>query len=93
MGSIVDLCWTNSEELFSGLELDDLYMRQAKVIAGNRRSRYPYVLLVHTGKITLGISLGSAEEALDERARLLLDRYESQSDEDILWNLLGETSD
>lgn len=91
MASIVDLCWTNSEELFRGLDLDALYMRQTSVIGGDRRSGYPYLLLIHTGKITIGISLGSSEDSLDERARLLVD--DRGHDDLTLWSLIGESSD
>ena len=91
MASIVDLCWTNSEELFRDLDLDALYNRQTSVIGGDRRSGYPYLLLIHTGKITIGISLGSSEDSLDERARLLVD--DRGHDDLTLWSLIGESSD
>jgi hypothetical protein len=92
MASIVDLCWTDSEELFRDLDLDALYMRQTAVIGGDRRSGYPYLLLIHTGKITIGICLGSTEDSLDERARLLVD--DSGCHDDLtLWSLIGESSD
>ncbi len=93
MASIVDLCWTHSEELFRDLDLDALYMRQASVIRGGRRSGYPYLLLLHTGKITIGISLGSMEDSADERARLLVDDRGCQHDDVTLRNLFGESSD
>ena len=91
MASIVDLCWTNSEELFRDLDLDALYMRQTSVIGGDRRSGYPYLLLIHTGKITIGISLGNSEDSLDERARLLVD--DRGHDDLTLWSLIGDSSD
>lgn len=93
MASIVDLCWTSSEELFRDLDLDALYVRQTAVIGGDRRSGYPYLLLLHTGKITIGISLGCTEDSLDERAHLLMDDQGCQPDEVTLWNLFGESSD
>ncbi len=58
MASIVDLSWITSEELFEDLDLDTLYMCQIRVMGGDRSRSYPYVLLIHTGKITLGINLG-----------------------------------
>ncbi|HMK37415.1 MAG TPA: hypothetical protein VK463_20240 [Desulfomonilaceae bacterium] len=58
MASIVDLCWMNSEELLEDTDLDNLYMRQIGVLGGDRSPTYPYLLLVHTGKITIGIHLG-----------------------------------
>ncbi|MBI5249087.1 MAG: hypothetical protein HY912_06300 [Desulfomonile tiedjei] len=93
MASIVDMCWTNAEELFSGLNLDDLYMRQISVIGGTRRSGYPYVLLINTGKITIGISLGGGTDSLEDQARLLLDDDGRQYDELTLWKLLRESSE
>lgn len=62
MASIGDLCWTSSEELFRDLDLDDLYSRQVHAICADRCPRYPYLLLVFTGKITIGISMGNRTE-------------------------------
>jgi hypothetical protein len=63
MASIGDLCWTSSEELFSDIDLDDLYARQILAIGADRCPRYPYLLLVFTGKITIGINMGNKVEA------------------------------
>jgi len=56
MASIVGLRWTNSQELLADVDLDVLYVRQVQAIGGHRK--YPYVLLLHTGKIMIGIDLG-----------------------------------
>jgi hypothetical protein len=58
MASIVDLCWMTSEELFEDLDLDPLYISQMRVLGGDLGRSYPYILLIHTGKITVGINLG-----------------------------------
>jgi hypothetical protein len=58
MASIVDLRWTNSQELLADLDLDLLYVRQLQAIGGSQYKNYPYVLLLHTGKIMIGIDLG-----------------------------------
>jgi hypothetical protein len=58
MASIVDLCWTSSEDLFQDLDLDALYARQAQTVGGDSCPKYPYLVLVYTGKITIGINLG-----------------------------------
>ncbi len=55
MGSIADMCWANTEDLFTGLDLDLLHSRQMSVI-GNCEAPHS-ILLIHTGKITLGITL------------------------------------
>jgi hypothetical protein len=62
MASIVDLCWTSSEDLFQDVDLDALYTRQAQTVGGDSSPRYPYVVLVYTGKITIGINLGNEFE-------------------------------
>lgn len=64
MGAIGDLCWTSAEELFRDIDLDDLYARQVQAIRADRCSHYPYLLLVFTGKITIGIAMASAMEPL-----------------------------
>lgn len=58
MASIADQCWTSSEDLFRDVDLDALYERQLRAIGGEGCKRYPYLILIHTGKITLGINLG-----------------------------------
>lgn len=67
MASTEDLYWCSTEELFRDVDLDLLYMRQHKQVAGDKMGRYPYMILVHTGKITIGINLdcrmGGAEWA------------------------------
>ena len=35
MASIVDLCWTSSEDLFEDLDLDALYTRQFRTVGGD----------------------------------------------------------
>ncbi len=57
MGSIVDLCWTTCQELFADVDLDELYLRQVSIITGGNNKSYPYVLLIYTGKITIGVKL------------------------------------
>lgn len=56
MASIVGLRWINSQELLADVDLDMLYVRQVQAIGGCRK--HPYVLLLHTGKIMIGIDLG-----------------------------------
>lgn len=58
MASIAELNWTSSEDLFREVDLDCLYARQLKVIGAENNHYYPYLVLVHTGKITIGIDLG-----------------------------------
>ena len=58
MGSTNELCWTAAEELFRDLDLDNLYARQVRVLDSVSCRNYPYLILVYTGKITIGISLG-----------------------------------
>ncbi len=59
MASIADLCWTTSEDLFVDIDLDTLYVRQLRTMGAEDYATYPYLLLVHTGKITIGIGLGN----------------------------------
>jgi hypothetical protein len=66
MASIADLCWTSSEELFRDLDLDVLYARQIGAVGAEACPNYPYLLLVYTGKITIGISLGPSSESADK---------------------------
>lgn len=58
MASIVDLCWTNSQDLFADVDLCSLYVRQLRSLGAERNREYPYHLLIYTGKITIGINLG-----------------------------------
>lgn len=58
MASIAELSWTSSQDLFREVDLDSLYARQLRVIGAENYHHYPYLILVHTGKITIGIDLG-----------------------------------
>jgi len=62
MASIVDLSWTTSEDLLEDIDLDALYARQLEAIGGRHYNNYPYLILVYTGKITIGINLGTGFE-------------------------------
>jgi hypothetical protein len=58
MASIIDLCWNSAEELFEDLDLDRLYVRQVEVMGTAQDQNYPYIVVVFTGKITIGLNLG-----------------------------------
>ncbi len=57
MASTEDLYWWSTEELFRDVDLDLLYLRQHRQVVGENVAHYPYMILVHTGKITIGINL------------------------------------
>jgi hypothetical protein len=65
MASTTDLCWTSSEDLFEDIDLDELFLRQLRAIGAEHWDNYPYRLLVHTGKIAIGINLGREFDAQD----------------------------
>lgn len=76
MASIAELCWTTSEDLFRDVDLDDLYARQAAMIGGTCQAGHPYLVLVHTGKITIAINLGRSSDRFPGRTGGLWDdRY------------------
>ena len=60
MGSISELCWTSAEDLFRELDLDGLYARQVAVLGSFSSRNYPDLILIYTGKITIGINLAHA---------------------------------
>jgi hypothetical protein len=59
MASIADLCWTTAEDLMRDIDLDSLYLRQLRVLGGDDNHKYPYLILIFTGKITIGINLSN----------------------------------
>ena len=59
MASIAELCWTAAEDLFRDLDLDELYARQIEALGLCCNRNYPYTVVVFTGRITIGISLGN----------------------------------
>ncbi len=65
MGSTSELCWTSAEDLFRELDLDSLYARQVAVLGSFSSRNYPYLVLIYTGKITIGISLVNSWENED----------------------------
>ena len=72
MASIDELCWKSTEELFRDVDLETLFVRQLAVIGSNKRIGYPFMLLIHTGKITMGITLQSKSGHVEDRSRLLI---------------------
>lgn len=83
MASIVDLCWMTSEELFMDVDLDDLYLRQIRVLGADQGRAYPYLLLIHTGKITVSVSLGDRLEMFDDEGCSLQDQDNRVQDENL----------
>ncbi len=69
MASISELCWTSAEDLFKELDLDGLYARQVAVLGSFSSRNYPYLVLIYTGKITIGINLVNACEDGDYSGR------------------------
>ncbi len=65
MGSVSELCWTSTEDLFRELNLDSLYARQVGVLGPFSSSHYPDLILIFTGKITIGINLANFSEDED----------------------------
>ena len=57
MASIADMCWSNTEELFKEIDVDLLYDVQSRTIGGEKAVNYSFLLLIHTGKITIGIDV------------------------------------
>ncbi|MFH1115161.1 MAG: hypothetical protein V1792_14715 [Pseudomonadota bacterium] len=80
MASIADLCWTTAEDLMRDLDLDSLYVRQLRVLDGNANPAYPYLILVFTGKITIGINLGNGYGGPGGRGRACLDKTRANED-------------
>jgi len=73
MGSVSELCWTSAEDLFRELNLDSLYARQVGVLGPFTSSNYPDLIMIFTGKITIGINLANAsenEESLGNSGRM-----------------------
>jgi hypothetical protein len=80
MGSVGDLCWTNSADLFRDVDLDSLYVRQLDVLGIKDFREYPFHLLVFTGKITIGINLSDRLEAANNYSLFERGRLVSQDD-------------
>ena len=57
MASIADMCWAGSQSLFSEIDIDRLYDVQSRMIAGDKAAHYPFMLLIHTGKITISLDV------------------------------------
>jgi hypothetical protein len=92
MASIENLCWTLAEDLFRNVDLDSLYVRQLRCLGADACRHYPYRILIHTGKITIGVDLSreagcsswtfdpSAVQDVDSRSRVPLPHIEDSSE-------------
>lgn len=90
MASIVDLCWMTSRDLLKDMDLDSLYVRQLKAIGADRYRDYPYLLLVHTGKIMIGISLGNRFDGTVCPVGFGVSRGQTETDLITAWNNMKE---
>jgi len=92
MASIADLCWNATEDLFRETDLDILYRRQLRTIGAEDSPDYPHMILIHTGKIVIGINLGGGSDVAGwggmpgpgpviDRARYLVSRSGEESSE------------
>jgi hypothetical protein len=74
MASISDMSWISAEDLFNDLDLDRLYLRQMQTMGAESWTHYPYMILVHTGKISLLIELGRPCDLSEWSAGIGLDK-------------------
>jgi len=81
MACTSDLCWTYSEDLFRDVDLDSLFALQQRALGGENCESYPYLVLLHTGKITIAIDLGRCVEMADELASDPFYEYVGVSDD------------
>ena len=84
MACTSDLCWNYSEDLFRDVNLDSLFALQQSALGGENCESYPYLLLLYTGKITIGIDLGRCVEMADEHASDPFYEYVGVSDDPFL---------
>ncbi|MGD9817349.1 MAG: hypothetical protein AB7V04_01480 [Desulfomonilaceae bacterium] len=57
MASIIDLIWTNCEDLFKGIDVESMFECQKKLLVGPGKVDYPFTVLINSEKITLGVNL------------------------------------
>lgn len=94
MGSTAELCWTDAAELFRDLDLDDLYARQVRVLDSVSCRNYPYLVLVYTGKITIGICLGVRDESCDSSGKFRRAAGSGKHDDSFFsWSHMEESSE
>jgi|MudIll2142460700_1097286.scaffolds.fasta_scaffold1212226_2 hypothetical protein len=94
MGSVNELCWTSTEDLFRELNLDSLYARQVGVLGPFSSSNYPDLILIFTGKITIGINLANTSEKGESSGDSgRMGGQKINKDSLLLWNYMEEQSE
>ncbi len=91
MASIADLCWATAEDLMRDIDLDSLYVRQLRVLGGNANPAYPYLILIFTGKIMIGINLGNGYDGREGQGRARIEKARSNEDSTLPENSFKKT--
>ncbi len=70
MASVINLVWTNCEDLFANIDIESMFKRQRRIMSGGVLTAYPAVILINSAKITIGVSL-AARFSMRNYSRLL----------------------
>ncbi len=71
MGSVEDMFWSCAEDLFRDVDLDELYIRQCRILGGTALEDGSPMVLVHTGKTSIGICLVAECPELEDLRQML----------------------
>ncbi len=72
MGSVEEMFWASAEDLFQDVDLDALLERQKIVLGGDGSHAGPPMVLVHTGKTSIGICIGPSSRDMEDLWHCLL---------------------
>lgn len=93
MASILDLSWSNCEDLFRDLDVDTIFYRQRRMLSGESNSEYPSTLLINSREITLGVNFGNHFVSGNYPGILVGDKSCPQDGPLFDWNLPEEHTD
>ena len=90
MGSVEEMFWSASEDLFEDVDLRALFARQRIVLGGDGVYAGSPTVLVHTGKISIGICLGPFSQDLEDMWECLMSENPNVRQNLIFSSNLGE---
>jgi hypothetical protein len=93
MASVIDLVWTDCDDLFRNLEVDAMFRRQREILSGGHNQDYPSAILINSVRITLGVRFGDNTISGRYAEALIGDKSGPQIDPLFDWGYLEDPTE
>lgn len=90
MASLIDLVWTNCEDLFKGIDVEAMFRLQRRTLSAGNVTNYPSTVLISSFRITLGVNLANKYGSVDHSRLLIGDQSIPQEGQLFDWGYSEE---